>query len=221
VAAKNEYLKKAAKAVIALAVIVILVFLVKEIISDAESITSIAASVGALGPIVLILLISLGIIFTPIPCYILTVAAGYLYGTVAGGIYSYIAHLIAATGSFAAIKIYHKFNGTTSSKKYPKYKKMVKEHKNMLYLLYGIPLLPMSFVSYLAVHAKVTWKEFFKIAIFSFLPPVIIFSYFGNRLSSKNLVEIVVLMAVIGFIAYLAVHYIKQQKNGKQTNKLK
>jgi uncharacterized membrane protein YdjX (TVP38/TMEM64 family) len=102
----------------------LLYFFAKEIISNVDSITKIAESAGIFGPIVLALLICLGILFSPIPSFVLTIAAEFLYNTWWGALYSYIGHILAAIVPFAATRAF-KINKEYSKSK--KYKDLIKK----------------------------------------------------------------------------------------------
>jgi uncharacterized membrane protein YdjX (TVP38/TMEM64 family) len=189
-----KVLRIALGAIITLAILVILYLLAKDLIGNVYSITALTKSAGMFGPILLILLIGLGIIFTPIPNVVLTLAAGYLYGTWLGALYSYLGHMLAAVGTFAIIRI---FKIERESKSYKKYKNLIEKNKKLLYLLYAAPVIPISVLSAIASSSKMKWKEFLKIINISFIPVILFFSYFGERISQKNLIEIGVFILVV------------------------
>lgn len=175
-------------------ILFVLFFFAKELISNVDSITKISQSAGVFGPIVLIVLITLGILFTPIPSVVLIITAGYLYGAWMGAIYSYIAHMFAATGTFSLVKT---FNIKTKNKRYKKYQNLVEKNRKILYLLYTIPIIPISIISIISASSKIKWRQFLKITLLSFIPAVLLFSFFGERISNKNLLEIGIWTTVI------------------------
>jgi uncharacterized membrane protein YdjX (TVP38/TMEM64 family) len=174
--------------------IALIFFIAKELIHDVNSISSISKAAGNLGPIVLIFLISLGILFTPIPSFILIITAGYLYGIWQGALYSYIGAIIAAIGTFTATNI---FNIKLKNKRYEKYRKKIKEKKIILALLYIIPIVPISIVSVMAASSKIKLSKFLEIIFPSFIPLVLFFSFFGSRLNSQNLTEIGIFLGIL------------------------
>jgi uncharacterized membrane protein YdjX (TVP38/TMEM64 family) len=189
-------------ACISIAIFIVLFFVTREMIGNVESITRISESAGVLGPIVLILLIALGILFTPIPSVVLIIASGYVYGTWKGAMYSYLGHLVAAVSIFAIVKA---FGVHGQNKKYEKYRKLIRKNQSILYLLYIVPLLPVSLISLVSASSKIKWKRFIQIVFTSFIPPVLFFSFFGNRLNSRNLIEIgafVIVIAITGIVMY-------------------
>lgn len=191
-------------------IILILVLLVKELITNANAITRITQSAGILGPVVLILLISLGILFTPIPSILLIITAGYLYGVWEGALYSYIGHLLAAIGTYTAVNI---FKIKSKNKRYKKYKKLVEKNKKILYLLYMIPVVPISVTSILSASFQIKFKHFLKIIFISFIPPVLFFSFFGHRINNLNLIEIGILIAISLIALFIAFEVLKKKIN--------
>ncbi len=188
--------------------ILILFFLTNQFISDAESIETISNSGGIFSPIVLILIISLGILFTPIPSVIYIMTAGYLCGGWKGALCSYLGHLLAATIIFATT---NSFKIKTKNKDYDKYKNLIGQNKKILYLLYGVPLLPVSILSIISATSKLKWKEFLKIIFISFIPPVLFFSFFGNRISHQNLLEMGIFISIIAIGIIFTVKRIKKK----------
>ncbi len=189
-------------------IILIFYFLVKEFISNVDSITKLSQSAGILGPTVLVILIGLGILLTPIPSVLLIIAAGYLYGMWWGALYSYLGHLLAATSAFL---VFRKIKGNEESRKYKKYKKLIEKNKKLLYLFYAIPVIPMSFISLITATSKIKFKHFLEIIIISFIPVVLFFSFFGNRINERNILEILIWLGVILIIGLIIFKII--QKN--------
>lgn len=197
------------KVLIILAVIVILFYIVKEFISNVDSITKFSQSAGILGPIVLILLIGLGILLTPIPSVVLIITAGYLYGMWWGALYSYLGHLVASISTFI---IFRKIKlSNQESPRYKKYKKLVEKNKKLLYLFYAIPILPLSLVTIISASSKIKWKKFLEIILVSFIPTILFFSFFGNRINNRNLLEVGIWSTVILILAFIIYKII--QKN--------
>ncbi len=192
-----------------------LFFIAKRLLIDAHSINDIASSFGLLGPIVLILLTSLGVLFTPIPAGLLVITAGYLYGVWLGSLYAYLGLLIAAISVFATFR---KINGNGTSKTYQKYKEVVDKNKKILYLLYLVPVIPISIITFLAASSKIRWKEFLKMIFLGFTPAVIFLAYFGERITQGRIIEIILfilitLAAIIIIIVTLKKHGFSRKKH--------
>lgn len=184
-------------------------FLAKELISNVDSITKFAQSSGVFGPIILILLIALGILFSPIPSVLFIITAGYLYGTWTGAIYSYLGHLIAATSVFAFFK---SFEIKNEGKRYRKYKELVEKNRKILYIMYAVPILPISLTTIISASSKTGWRKFLEIITISFIPAILFFSFFGNRISSRNLLEIGILTLIIIIVGIVVMKMIKNSK---------
>ncbi|MGV8168956.1 MAG: TVP38/TMEM64 family protein [Candidatus Nanoarchaeia archaeon] len=182
------------KLIITAAIIIVLFLLVKEIISSADSITNAAKAAGKLGPVVLILLISLGILLTPIPSIVLIIAAGYLYGFWLGALYSYLGHILAALGAFSITRL---LKTKVEEKKETKYHRLIKDSHHFIYFFYIVPIIPISVTSIVTGTSKIGWLKFIKIVLLSFILPVLFFSFFGDKISAKNLTWVIIGAAII------------------------
>lgn len=206
------------KILISVVVIAGIYFLVKGFIKNTEAVTTLAKSAGTFGPIVLILITSLGIVLSPIPSTAFIIVAGYLYGTWWGAVYAFLGHMIAATATFAIarmIKMKHK------GKIYKKYKLLIMNNKSIIYLLYIIPIIPISVTSIVYESTGVSWKKFFEVITCSFLPVVLFFSFFGNIISKRNLILLAVVV-IIFFVGFLIVkRKIDKSKKSLQKKSIK
>ena len=75
-------------------------------ISDPSVVESFVLQLGWFGPIALVFLNALQIVFAPIPGYVVQVAAGFLYGPLWGGIWGSIGMLLGATLAFWLSRIF-------------------------------------------------------------------------------------------------------------------
>ena len=202
-----------------LVIIVLLYFLAKELIKNTSSIRNLVISSGVFGPITLIVLMVLGILFTPVPYFVLIITAGYLYGIWQGALYSYLAQVLAAIGTFTLTKL---LNIKFKSKRYERYKDRVKRNKKILYVMYMLPVIPISVTSIISASSKMKWKPFLKIVFISFIPGALFFSFFGNNISTKNIIIIsisllITIFAVIVFIKKFKFKiFSKNGNNGKE-----
>ena len=160
---------------------------------------SLVASAGAFGPVVLVIVTVFGILFSPIPSVVFIVIAGYFYGAWWGALYGYMGHLFAALLAYGAAKHFRSLFGI--GKKYTRYQAFIEKNPHILFLLYVFPIVPVSVVSVLCASSELRFRRFLFIILASFLPPAIIFSFFGNRISYHSIIEIGiwVLVLVIGF----------------------
>lgn len=201
----NEKSKKITKIIIASIIIIFLFIIISNIISGPEAISELTAKAGVWGPIVLIVIITLGILFSPLPSVIIIIIAGYIYGPVWGGIYSYIGHVLSAIIPFTLYKLF-KIKDSYETNKHKKYTIFINKHLHKLYLLYILPLIPISITSLVLASTKMKFKKFIKIVSLSFIPTIIFFSIFGNRLSSSSVNEIIiwsgVIIIMIGYLIY-------------------
>ena len=200
--AKVDWWRVVLGVVISAVVLAVLVFLARDLIMNADSVTSLTRAAGPWGPLVLVLIIGLGILLTPIPNVVFIITASYLYGMWWGALFSYAGHLLAATGTFLIIR---RFGARLQRERYRKYRETIMRHKYMLYILYVVPVIPISVTSILASTSRMPLRRFVRIIALSFIPPVLLFSFFGGRLGEKSLLELgaVLLVALIGFVLVL------------------
>ena len=79
---------------------------IQAFITDPTIVEETVAQLGWFGPIALIIINAIQIVFAPIPGYPVQVAAGYLYGPVWGGIYGSLGMLLGATIAFWLTRIF-------------------------------------------------------------------------------------------------------------------
>ena len=209
---KKNILNNVVKVLLTGILILMILFILRELLVDADHITSLSQSMGIFGPITLILLMGLGILLTPIPSALLIVSAGYLYGTWMGALYSYIGHLLAAIITFAVCQSL-KMNG--ESRRYESYKKLVQKNKKILYFLYMLPIIPISVITIITSTSKIKWKEFLKIIFISFVPNILIFSFFGERISNRNPLEIGLFLLAILVVVFIVFKMWSKKEVGK------
>lgn len=220
---KNTKLKLILKTISTTLSLIIIYFIINNIIKNPDSINSIVSSANTFGPILLILLMVLGIIFTPIPYFILIITAGYLYGLWPGAIYSYLAQVLAAASVFTLTKT---LNIKITNKTHEKYRGKVAKNKKILYLMYIFPVIPISVTSIISASSNIKWRSFLKIILISFIPGTLFFTFFGNTLSTKNIIIVtsfllITLIALIFFIKKLNLKLISKKILRKISHKLK
>jgi len=71
-------------------------------------------------------------------------------------------------------------------------------------LLYLVPIIPISVISFLAASSKINWKEFLKMIFLGFTPAVIFLAYFGERIGRGSLIEII-MIAIVILIAIISI----------------
>ena len=211
---RKDILENTIKILLTAIILTILIYIVRDHVGNVGEIAKISNSAGVLGPIVFILLMSLGILLTPIPSGILIITAGYLYGIWMGALYGYIGHLIAAIIAFAIFEKFE-FKFKKGNRKYKKYKKLIHRNKRILYLLYMFPIIPISVISMISSSIKIKWKEFLKMIFISFIPNVLFFSFFGERISNRNPVEILIFLLGLLIIAIIMIWFMNKEKSQK------
>lgn len=75
-------------------------------VSDPKAVEEMVLQLGWTGPIALVTLNMLQIVFAPIPGYVVQVAAGYLYGPLWGGLYGSVGMLMGSSIAFWLARIF-------------------------------------------------------------------------------------------------------------------
>lgn len=190
----KEKVNKILKIIVSLIIVITLFIMVKQTINSTQEITEITKSAGMFGPIVLIALIMLGVLFSPIPSVVIIIAAGYIYGPIYGAIYSYIGLILGANGVYFAVK---KFKILNKTEKFEKYKRFVEKNENVLFLFYAIPIIPVTITSIIAATSEIKFKKFIEVTLISFLPAILLFSFLGGKISNKNMIWLAIVAVII------------------------
>lgn len=155
---------------------------------------------------------------------VLTLAAGFLFGTVPGAIY---VNAGATAGATIAFLLSRYFIGGWIQRKYEKqmsaFNKEISRHgHNYLLTLRIIPILPFFVINYLAGLTEISLKKFIWTTSLGMLPGSLIYSFAGQQLAtidsvqgilSTKLVLSFVLLAVLA-LSPVIMHYIRKIKRG-------
>jgi uncharacterized membrane protein YdjX (TVP38/TMEM64 family) len=192
----------------------VLIYFIRLLIVSPNSVEKLVESAGFWGPIILIILMTFGILFSPIPSFLFIIISGYLYGFWLGSLFSYIGHFLAAFSMFLGYRNFRKFFG--KSKRSEKYKRFIKEHSNLLYFFFMVPIVPISLLSIVSASSRIKTSSYAKVLLISFIIPVFFFSFFGQRLSFRNLLEITILVFIIVLVFIVAYKLGKKREEKKK-----
>jgi len=130
---------------IAIAVIIILLvifFLVAKdsfgVLSDREQFQEFIKSFGVFAPLAIILVIIAEVIIAPIPGFVPIISAGFIFGTIAGSIYTLIGNVIGSIIVFSLARKYGKYLilRLVEETRLDKYEQAVRRRENILLAIF-------------------------------------------------------------------------------------
>lgn len=152
----------------------------------------------------------LQIIFFFIPGEFVQIAGGYIFGALNGYILSFVGILIGSALSFLLARVLGKrfVEKIVFSEDKWMFKKMeeMKKHpgsfKKLIFIMYLIPGIPKDILGYICGITYISLKNFLIISMLGRTPALFISCFFGDNISSKNIVMLIVigLVCVIIFI---------------------
>lgn len=198
----------------ATAIIALTAFLLPAVLSlkDEDSRAAFAVqiqSLGAWGPVVLLLIQIIQIIVAIIPGEPIEILAGVMYGTWGGLALCLTGVLIATVIIYFTVRKLGRnaVNKMIKKEESAKYAFLFSE-KNIVYLiflLFFIPGVPKDVLVYLCPFTKIKPLQFFLISTFARIPSVITSTWAGENLSEGKFWESVLIFAVTGAVALLGI----------------
>ncbi len=178
---------------------------------DAAALQSWLDQFGILAPLVFILIQMLQVIFAPIPGQAVALAAGYLFGAIAGTIYSMIGVVIGSAIAFLIARRYGRpavesLLAADVIDRFDEFVDWVGVPGLLVFVL--IPGLPDDAISFLAGLAQFRLTTFLGIIIVGRLPAYVLTVYAGDSLAGGELLE--ALLVLIVLIAVSVLGYLKQ-----------
>lgn len=177
--------KKIAFWIIIAGLIGILIFYLGSLFEPPRDVAIMIRSLGFLGPVVVITIIALEVIIAPIPGGLITIGAGYAFGTLWGTILTYTGNIIGTSISFF---LAHRFGRPFVEKHLNKEKMVVYDYffkeygKSMLWFAFILPVFPTDLITFATGLSDIKWKDFMLIACIAYIPNMIILNYFGATL---------------------------------------
>ncbi|GBE07764.1 TVP38/TMEM64 family inner membrane protein YdjZ [bacterium BMS3Bbin11] len=182
-------------------------------------------SYGAIGPLIIILLMTIAILVSPLPSAPIAIAAGAAYGHLWGGLYVLTGSVTGATGAFLIAR----YLG------YEYVEKIAKNHLpekfiNSQNALTGIvllsrlmPFLSFDIISYAAGLTPLLLWRFLAATIIGILPASFFLAHVGSELATTELNRVALALAVLaGFTGLsFAVNFFRNKKSIKHRGKEK
>lgn len=141
------------------------------------------------GPVVFILVFGLGCVFGA-PASVFCIAAGFIWGWLAGGTYAVLGGLLGAIASFFVAR----FVGEGLLARFGRVGQLVKKQvdhagfRSLLVLRY-IPGIPFAVVNYGAGVCGVRFRDFVPATFLGILPPMFVFAYCADALFNGTMSE--------------------------------
>lgn len=156
------------------------------IFSSQESLQDFIKSFGAIGSIILILVISLEVIIAPVPGFIPALTAGFLFGPLLGAFYIYLGNIIGTTVLFLLVKKYGRLIAFKifNKNKIERYEKLINRNENWLLVFYFIPIFPVDITTAAFGLSAISPRKFITAIIFGYLIYALILAFFGDTLAN-------------------------------------
>lgn len=142
-----------------------------------------------------------------IPGELVEIAAGYLFGTMLGSIYSIIGIALGSAASFFIARLlgYEFVRWVVPEQMFNKWDVFINEDKRggtVLFLLYFIPGTPKDALAYFAGLTPLSYIKFVLISMFARLPAIVFSAYIGANIEQKNY-STALIIAIISGIVFL------------------
>ncbi|WPX09640.1 TVP38/TMEM64 family protein [Anaerocellum danielii] len=167
-------------------------------------------SFGNFGVLVFILFQILQVIVSVIPGEAVQVSGGYIYGTLAGTLYSLTGIMIGSVIVFYLARLlgYNLIKKVVSEKSLEKFYFVINSPKieALIFLLFLIPGIPKDVLVYIAGLSPIKPINFFIITAIARFPGIFFSSYFGSNLEKKNygvaitVAVVAIVLFIIGFV---------------------
>jgi uncharacterized membrane protein YdjX (TVP38/TMEM64 family) len=164
-----------------------------------ELITFIKSS-GYWGPLIVIMLMTLAITFSPLPSAPIAMASGALYGHTYGTLYVFIGSLLGASLAFFISRCLHLQQASDwLDQQFPNLK--VKDQKRLMWsilLSRLVPFVSFDLVSYAAGLTVISYFRFICATSIGILPASFLLAHFGHTANEQSWLINISLLIVIG-----------------------
>lgn len=205
-----------------LVLIVFLLFFVGSVVTflftDQAHLSSFVSSAGAWGPLLIIGFIILEVVLAPVPGTFIMVAAGALYGTWLGALYSYAGNVL---GSLLAFFLAQRFGRPfveriISHSNLRRYDRFFKDNRHWVLLFYMLPVIPVDILSFTCGLSSLRWRRFLTVIMVGFIPNTLILAFLGEQLAGLSLVAMVfytlLFLLVFSLLSWLFRLLVKRHK---------
>ena len=162
---------------------------------------------GSFQIIMFILIQAVQVIVFIVPGELVEIAAGFLFGTMLGSIYSIIGIAFGSAASFIIARVlgYEFVKWVVPEQMFNRWNIFINEDKRggtVLFLLYFIPGTPKDALAYFAGITPVSYLKFIFISMFARLPAIVFSAYIGANIEQKEYTNALIVSVIAG-IAFL------------------
>ena len=177
------------------------------IIKDPSLLKNWMSVFGPFQIIMFILLQAVQVIIFIVPGELVEIAAGFLFGTAWGSIYSIIGIALGSAASFIIARVlgYDFVKWVVPEQMFNRWNIFINEDKRggtVLFLLYFIPGTPKDALAYFAGITPVSYLKFIFISMFARLPAIVFSAYIGANIEQKEYTNALIVSVIAG-IAFL------------------
>ncbi len=157
--------------------------------------------------LIFILIQAFQVIIFIVPGELVEIAAGFLFGTTLGSIYSILGIALGSAASFIIARFlgYDFVRWVVPEQMFNRWDVFINEEKSggtVLFLLYFIPGTPKDALAYFAGITPVSYLKFIFISMFARLPAIVFSAYIGANIEQKNYTTALTVSVIAG-IAFL------------------
>ena len=175
-------------------------------IQDGKHIQRYLESLGILGPILVVLLMTLAIMVSPIPSAPIAVAAGAAYGHTWGTIYVLIGSVTGATGAFFVARFLgYEFVKKIASSYFPF--KFLESQNTLMAIVFVsriMPFLSFDVISYAAGLSSLVLWRFVVATLFGIAPASFFLAHVGSEMASTEIDRILMALLLLTGITALS-----------------
>lgn len=186
-------------------------------IENLQELEMIIQNSGSLAPLIYIVLFSILPTFF-MPVTILAMAAGYVFGILPAGIYTFIAAFINSTLTYFLGKyVAYDFINDLANEKYPDVYNKLKEKSNgkegfiFMLIVRLLPFVPYTLLNYMSGAVGFNYLVFISSSMLGILPGIFIYTNIGTNLSelgSKNFyISILIFVIFVSITTLIAKKY--------------
>ena len=192
-------------------------------INDLEELEAVIKQYGNVAPFIYIGLFSILPSFF-MPVTILAMAAGYVFGIIPAGIYTFIGAFINSTISyFLGRYVAYDFINDIANEKYHDVYNVLKEKSKgregfiFMIIVRLLPFVPYTLLNYMSGAVGFSFTVFISSSMIGILPGIFIYTNIGNNLSSLGSIEFYT--SIIIFIVFVSITSLIAKKYYSKDNK--
>lgn len=188
--------------------------------TDPAAVRQAVETLGAAGPLLVVMLIAVAVVMTPIPSAPIALAAGAAYGHVWGTLYVALGAEIGALTAFGIARfvgyeaVMARFGSRLTSVK------LLGSQNTLMAIVFGtrlVPFISFDFISYAAGLTPLTMWRFALATLFGIIPASFVLAHFGTEITSADPTRILIAVLALGIItgASVLLAAIRRRREGR------